>query len=136
MITLLWFFHYCGPEQPVTWAFCTGPWEAGLSPSLSEAAVLLSDSLQAQCLSTSIHPFFQLFIGCPEGYGIYLQFCSLLISPLKFFYFNVFLVLPCSLWGLSSLEDQGWNPCSLQWKCGFLTTGSPGKSLNSPFIGF
>ena len=39
-----------------------------------------------------------------------------------------FLVLPCSLWGLSSLEDQGWNPCSLQWKCGFLTTGSPGTS--------
>ena len=24
--------------------------------------------------------------------------------------------------------DQGWNPCSLQWRCTALTTGPPGKS--------
>lgn len=90
VITLLWFFHCCGPEKPVTWASCSGPWEGGLSPSLSEAAVLLSDSLQAQCLNTSIHPFFQLFSDFPEGYGMFLQFYSLLNFPLKFFYCNYF----------------------------------------------
>ena len=28
----------------------------------------------------------------------------------------------------SYFPDQGWNPCPLQWKHGFLTTGPPGKS--------
>ena len=28
----------------------------------------------------------------------------------------------------SYFPDQGSNPCSLQWKCGVLTTGLPGKS--------
>ena len=34
----------------------------------------------------------------------------------------------------SSFPNQGWNPCPLQWKCGILTTGPPGKSLNHPLI--
>ena len=35
--------------------------------------------------------------------------------------------MPCGMWDLSSLI-QGSNLCSLHWKWGVLTTGSPGKS--------
>ena len=31
----------------------------------------------------------------------------------------------------SSFSDQGSNPCPLHWKCGFLTTELPGKSLSN-----
>lgn len=27
------------------------------------------------------------------------------------------------------IRDQGWNPCPLQWKCGSLAPGLPGRSL-------
>ena len=43
-----------------------------------------------------------------------------------FYFFIYFLATSRSTWALSS--DQGSNPCPLQWKCGVLTTGPPGKS--------
>ena len=33
----------------------------------------------------------------------------------------------------SQFPDQGLNLCPLQWKCGVLTTGPPGKSLTGVF---
>ncbi|KAM9698571.1 solute carrier family 13 member 1 isoform 2-T3 [Dama dama] len=36
--------------------------------------------------------------------------------------------------GFKHFRNQGWNPHPLQWTCGILTTGPPGKSLN--FISF
>ena len=35
----------------------------------------------------------------------------------------------------SQFPDQGWNPCSLQWKCRGLTTGPPRKSWSVCFNG-
>ena len=37
------------------------------------------------------------------------------------------------MWGESWLPGQGLNPCLLQWKCGVLTTGPPGKSQEVNF---
>ena len=38
-----------------------------------------------------------------------------------------------ALLGMWNFPDQGPNPCPLQWKCGVLTTGPPGKSYTSVF---
>ena len=34
------------------------------------------------------------------------------------------------------VPNPGSNPCPLQWKCGFSTTGPPGKSLEFLFTDF
>ena len=46
----------------------------------------------------------------------------------KNFIFIYFLAVPQGILDLSSLTREGLNLCSQQWKCGFLTTGLPGKS--------
>ena len=45
-----------------------------------------------------------------------------------FFFFFFFFFVLCSMQDLSSPCLRGSNPCLLQWKHGFLTTGPPGKS--------
>ena len=38
----------------------------------------------------------------------------------------------CKAWRI--FPNQRWNPHSLQWKCSFPTTGTPGKSLFHSFL--
>ena len=67
----------------------------------------------------SLFPFFPI----PLTYPISTDLFSLGISSF-FFFFGLTLRLVGS-----QFPDQGLNPCPLHWKCGVLTTGSPGNSL-------
>ena len=46
-----------------------------------------------------------------------------------FFLFFFFFLWYVGYWFM----DQEWNPCPLQWKCGILITGPPGKSQGCQF---
>ena len=54
-------------------------------------------------------------------------------APFFFFEIVFFLFLPRGMWGPSS-PDQGSNLTPVPWKCGILTAGLPGKSLEIVFL--
>ena len=61
-------------------------------------------------------------------------FTTTAITTIVFLTFVLFLSwLHCKVCGLL-VPDQGSNPCTLQWKCGVLTTGQQGKSHHWVFL--
>ena len=61
------------------------------------------------------------------------DFYHLEIPCLKLFFFLIFLAMSYSMWDISS--QTSWsNLHPLHWKHGFLTTGLPGKSLETLFL--
>ena len=72
--------------------------------------------------------FLFLHIKHSLPYTLLCSFPSFLFF-LSFFLF-LFLAMPCNMWDLSSLTRDK-NLCPWQWQRGVLTTGLPGKSLNS-----
>ena len=53
--------------------------------------------------------------------------CKLLCALNIFYFILFFLAVLCGMWDLS-FSDQGSNSRPLQWNCGVLTTGPPGRS--------
>ena len=61
---------------------------------------------------------------------------SLLFSNLNVFLFVCFVLFLAMVHVGILVPDQGLNLCPLQWKCGVLTTGLPGKSQMFLFFSF
>ena len=71
-------------------------------------------------------PSQKVFNDCPRGSA------EPGLEPRSFFFFLSFFFLCCAMWYVGFwFPDQGWNPGPLQWKCGVLITGPPGKSPKS-----
>ena len=72
-----------------------------------------------------------------SSHGIFLSHLNLISAPLVQWFANLpaygtlsFLFLCHAVWPEGpQFPDQGLNPRPLQWKCGALTTGLPGKAL-------
>ena len=71
-------------------------------------------------------PSQKVFNDCPRGSA------GPGLEPRSFFFFLSFFFLCCAMWYVGFwFPDHGWNPGPLQWKCGVLITGPPGKSPKS-----
>jgi len=56
------------------------------------------------------------------------NFCTFQSSGPFLLFFILFIFWPCQVTCEILVPDQGSNPCPLNWQCGVLTTGPPGKT--------
>ena len=109
---------------------------AGASPLFLYMGI--SSQLLKSQAATNLVPTILLGLLCPWMWGISSQLppCHAASqwfiasgNKMPFFLFSLFFLRHVGSW----FPGQEWNRCPLQWKCGVLTTGPPGKTQGCQF---